>query len=103
MTNRVAEQTNQPIPHAEALGDGHTPIAKIKQILLDFAIERDWEQFHTPKDLAIALAIETGEVLDHLRFKTNEQIATYLEDATNHSEFAYELADCFWRLFGSPT
>ena len=43
-----------------------TLIAEIKE----FAVSRDWEQFHNPKDLAIALNIEAGELLENYLWKT---------------------------------
>ena len=44
------------------------------QKLIDFRRERDWEQFHTPKDLAISLSIEASELLEWFQWQTEEQI-----------------------------
>ena len=41
--------------------------------LAEFAAERDWEQFHSPKNLAMALAAETGELLEHFQWLTEAQ------------------------------
>jgi predicted glycosyltransferase len=41
----------------------------------EFSRARDWEQFHHPKDLAVALVCEVGEVMEHLRYRTDERIA----------------------------
>lgn len=41
--------------------------------LADFAAARDWEQFHSPKNLAMALAAETGELLEHFQWLNEEQ------------------------------
>jgi len=38
-----------------------------------FADERDWEQFHSPKNLSMALAVEIGEILEHFQWLTEEQ------------------------------
>ena len=46
----------------------------IVQKLIDFRRERDWEQFHTPKDLAISLSIEASELLEWFQWQTDEQI-----------------------------
>jgi len=43
--------------------------------LKDFAVQRDWEQFHNPKNLAMALAGESGELLEHFQWLTAEQSA----------------------------
>lgn len=44
-----------------------------------FAIERDWEQFHTPKNLAAALSVEAAELLEHFQWLTEEQSRTLPE------------------------
>ena len=41
--------------------------------LREFAIERDWEQFHSPKNLAMALSVEASELLEHFQWLTEEQ------------------------------
>lgn len=38
-----------------------------------FARERDWEQFHSPKNLSMALAVETAEIMEHFQWLTEEQ------------------------------
>jgi len=45
----------------------------LKQRILMFRDERDWEQFHDPKNLAEAIAIEAGELLEQFLWKTTEQ------------------------------
>jgi dCTP diphosphatase len=59
--------------------------------LARFAAERDWDQFHNPKNLAMALAGEAGELLEHFQWLTFEQAAN-LPRATR-AEVALEAAD----------
>jgi NTP pyrophosphatase (non-canonical NTP hydrolase) len=59
--------------------------------LLAFARERDWEQFHSPKNLAMALAGEAGELLEHFQWLTEEQSAAL--DADKKREVGLEMAD----------
>jgi len=59
--------------------------------LLRFARERDWEQFHSPKNLAMALAGEAGELLEHFQWLTESQSAELDEDKKR--QVAHELAD----------
>ncbi|MBK1641495.1 nucleotide pyrophosphohydrolase [Chromatium okenii] len=59
--------------------------------LLQFARERDWEQFHTPKNLVMALAGETGELLEHFQWLTETQSATLSDD--KKQQVGYEMAD----------
>jgi dCTP diphosphatase len=80
------------------LNDAETSVGQLKALVLDFSKERDWEQFHHPKDLGLALASEVGELLDHFRFKSNEQIQSDLGHDCMHQEIAHELADCLWAI-----
>jgi len=61
-----------------------------------FAAERDWEQFHNPKNLAMALAAEAGELLEHFQWLTPAQ-ASDLPAATRE-DVALECADVLWYL-----
>src|SRR3954462_10266429 len=78
--------------------DQETTIGELKDLVRTFSRERDWEQFHHPKDLGVALACEVGEVLEHFRYRGNEAIAGLLEDPEHHRALAHELADCLWLL-----
>jgi len=69
---------------------------ELRDIARKFTSERDWEQFHNPKDLGVALSIEVAEVLEHFRFKTNKEIEKYLK--TNRKKLGHELADVLWFL-----
>lgn len=48
-------------------------LKQITQALINFRNERDWEQFHNPKDLALALNIEAGELLESFLWKSHEE------------------------------
>ncbi len=78
------------------MNDGSTTVDQLKALVLEFSVERDWVQFHHPKDLGLALAGEVGELLDLLRFKTDVEIKGLLETSEGHRALAHELADCFW-------
>ena len=73
--------------------DKETTIEELKKIVLKFRDDRDWKQFHNPKDAAIALITESAELLEHFRFRTLEEIKEYLNDPKNKEEVAHELAD----------
>lgn len=66
-------------------------IKEIINALLKFRNERDWEQFHNPKDLAVAINIEAGELLEHFLWKSHD-------DADNE-KIKEELADVFAYAF----
>ena len=79
--------------------DSETTLSQLKALVLSFSKERDWEQFHHPKDLGVALACEVGEILEHFRYQTNEEIrATLSADASALKELSHEFADCLWLL-----
>jgi NTP pyrophosphatase (non-canonical NTP hydrolase) len=63
----------------------------IKHKLRDFAAERDWDQFHSPKNLAMALNVEAAELLEHFQWLTESQSASL--NAETLSEVAEEIAD----------
>lgn len=70
-------------------------IKEITEILLKFRDERDWAQFHNPKDLALALNIEAGELLEAFLWKSSEQadIGKVKEELADVFAFALLLAD----------
>lgn len=69
-------------------------IDTLKQRLLQFARERDWEQFHSPKNLAMALIAECAELVEHFQWLSEEQ--SYLTGRPDkREEVAMELADIF--------
>lgn len=72
-------------------------IKNLTQSILKFRDERDWKQFHNPKDLAISLTLEAGEVLEHFQWKTQEEMMEYAK--THKENVAEELADTlYWVL-----
>ena len=72
--------------------DDTTTVQNLKTLVEEFVEEREWAQFHSPKNLSMALAIEASELMDLFKWKTVEQAQEemkdkLLEDATD------ELAD----------
>lgn len=61
-------------------------------MVLEFRAQRDWEQFHTPKELAISLVVEAAELLEILQWKQGAD----LDETVNRrrQDLADELADC---------
>ena len=59
--------------------------------LREFAAARDWEQFHSPKNLASALCVEASELLEHFQWLTEDQSANLPPET--HAAVAQELAD----------
>lgn len=66
-------------------------IEEIQATLQKFADDRDWRQFHSPKNLSAALAVEAGELLEHFQWLTEDQSRNLSEDAKEPIE--QEIAD----------
>ena len=66
-------------------------LEQIKNRLREFAAERDWDQFHSPKNLAMALIVEAAELVEHFQWLTEEQSQTLPPDKL--AEVAQEIAD----------
>jgi len=68
-------------------------LPEIQQRLREFAAERHWDQFHTPKNLAMALAVESAELMEHFQWLTPEQSLAAEGDADLRQAVADEVAD----------
>ena len=66
-------------------------LQELQAALRRFAEERDWGQFHTPKNLAISLSIEAAEVLEHFQWLTDEQSQSLSPE--QRGKVAHEIAD----------
>ena len=66
---------------------------ELTALIREFATAREWEQFHTPKNLAMALAGEVGELLAELQWLTPEEAARVMADPEAASRMRSELAD----------
>ena len=80
------------------MNDNEATIRDLKDLVLRFSRDREWERFHRPKDLGLCLAIEVGEVLEHFRFRTDPEIDQALAEPDRKREIAHELADSLWAL-----
>jgi len=71
-------------------------LEELKQRQRAFVAERDWEQFHSPKNLAMALSVEAAELVELFQWLTEEQSAA--RDEALRRRAAEELADVLWFL-----
>lgn len=69
----------------------NSDLQSLIQALRDFAKEREWEQFHSPKNLASALTVEASELLEHFQWLTEEQSRSL--PASKKADVAAEAAD----------
>lgn len=80
-------RTNIDIESSESPRD----LNDLRDALRRFAAERDWEQFHTPKNLAMALSVEVAELLEHFQWLTAEQSSAL--DPESMARVREEMAD----------
>lgn len=74
-----------------------TTLNELTELLLAFVHERDWKQFHNPKDMAISLILESAELLELTQWKNGQELQAAME--SRREAVADELADVlFWVL-----
>jgi len=72
-------------------------ISEITAKIMKFRDERDWMQFHDPKNMAVSIILEASELLEHFQWKTKEEVEKYI--VQNKSEIKDEIADIALYLF----
>lgn len=73
--------------------DAKTTVGELRERVLAFARERDWEQFHSPKNLSMALAAEAGELMEHFLWTESRDSGAPLADRRKREEIEDEIAD----------
>lgn len=72
-------------------------IASLTQLAEAFRQERDWKQFHNPKDMAVSLALEAAELLELMQWKNGEELSAHLRE--HREKLEDELSDVlYWVL-----
>lgn len=79
------------------MAEVHDSFEELQSMIRKFVDDRDWDQFHKPKDLAISLNLEAAEVLEHFQWKSPEEIVEYVAD--HKDDIGEELSDVlYWVL-----
>ncbi len=78
--------------------DNNTTIETLKEKIKLFCEEREWDEFHNAKDLAIALSIESSEFLQHFRFKSEKEVIEMFKNKSKKTELAEEMSDVLFCL-----
>ncbi len=73
--------------------DGETTLQDVKNTIAQFTAEHDWQQFHSAKNVAMALVAEAAELMAHFRWSEHGQDAAVLGDAQSLREIRHEVAD----------
>ena len=75
------------------MNDTTTTVAQLRRLVEEFVQRRDWNQFHTPKNLAMSMAIEAGELMEHFQWLSIEQSRQLVGHPEKLSAIGEELAD----------
>ena len=73
--------------------DSTTTVAELRQLVRDFVDRRDWRQFHAPKNLAMSLAIEAAELMEHFQWISADESRRVADDPARLAAVGEELAD----------
>jgi len=75
--------------------DTRVTIGLLKQVMAEFVRDRQWEGFHSPKNLAMGMAIETAELMEHFQWMDLEESREVERDPARSAMVKEELADVF--------
>jgi dCTP diphosphatase len=75
------------------MSDSQTTVAELRRLVNAFIDARDWHQFHSPKNLAMSLAIEAAELMEHFQWISTDQSRQVAGQPEQISQVADELAD----------
>jgi NTP pyrophosphatase (non-canonical NTP hydrolase) len=75
--------------------DQDTKLSSIRDVVREFVQQRNWQQFHSPKNLSMALAIEAAELMEHFQWLTVEESREVQKDEEKLTAIGEEIADVF--------
>lgn len=75
------------------MNDAQTRVQELRALIAEFVAAREWERYHDPKNLAMSIAIEAAELMEHFQWVRSEELARLLGDETLRGEVRDELAD----------
>ena len=78
--------------------DETATVVELKRIVADFVAERDWHQFHSPKNLSMALAIEAAELMEHFQWISTDASRLTPEQSEKWQQVGEEMSDVFCYL-----
>ncbi len=73
--------------------DSNTTLEDLKRVVKKYCEDRDWDQYHNPKELAVGAVTEAAELLEPFRFKSEQQMEAMLKDPKAREEISEEMAD----------
>ena len=77
------------------MNDQNTTVAAMKDVVQEFVDQREWQQFHDPKNLSMSIAIEAAELMEHFQWLRSGQLSELEGDRVAMAAIEEELADIF--------
>lgn len=90
-------------PLNEQATDAATTVTELKAVVNQFVDERNWHEFHNPKNLVMSLAIETAELMEHFQWLTPDESLEVMNDPKKAHDIGEEVADCLAYLLAIAT
>lgn len=75
------------------MSDRDTTVGELRELVAAFVAEREWQQFHDPKNLAASIAIETAELMEHFQWLRSDQLDQVRQDPKQMAQIREEVAD----------
>jgi NTP pyrophosphatase (non-canonical NTP hydrolase) len=75
------------------MADSTTSVAELRELMRRFVAERDWEQFHSPKNLVMGLCVEAAELMEHFLWIDNAESREVVRDPERRGPIGEEIAD----------
>ena len=94
---RLISSTHQ-FPKKQKTGSKQLNLAKITAYQRQFIAAREWDKYHTPKNLTIGLSVEVSELLELMIWMTDKQVRSLLSSASGRGRIEEEIADIFYYL-----
>ena len=81
------------------MADQTTVVAMLRDAMAQFVAEREWQPFHSPKNLAMALSVEAAELMEHFLWIDNDASRAEMRDPIKKEKAADEIADVACLVF----
>lgn len=75
------------------MNDQQTSVAALRELMAQFVAEREWQRFHDPKNLAMSLAIEAGELMEHFQWLRSDELPAAVAPPAARAAIGEEMAD----------
>ncbi|MCC9655926.1 nucleotide pyrophosphohydrolase [Rhodopirellula halodulae] len=94
MSDSASDRPAESAKANEGRRDDVVTVEELKAVVHQFVDERNWHEFHQPKNLVMSLAIETAELMEHFQWLTPEEAAGVMNDPQKRHDVGEEVADC---------